>query len=182
MRADASTPTDWLPWRSVTTRRPSAATRRAVAVSVGRGYHTRGAGGEAASAYLTLRLQPGAATRRHDARLRAAALERERRAHHHLLRVAHAARAQDARVGVIAHQLVAVVVQLALRIREDERRLGAELARQLRELVRPAARIRVQVLCEQHLRERAAQPLGATIRGDDHPGGDACGTGGNGAR
>ena len=75
------------------------------------------------------------------ARRRAAPFERERRALHHLLRVADAAVAEDARVRVVAHQPVAVVVRLALRVGEDERRLGAELAREVGELVRPAARV-----------------------------------------
>ena len=53
------------------------------------------------------------------------------RALHDLLRVADAARAQDAGVRVVAHELVAVVVLLALRVGEDQRRLGAELVREV---------------------------------------------------
>ena len=69
----------------------------------------------------------------------AAAFEREGRALHDLLRVADAARAEDARVGVVAHEPVAVVVFLALGVGEHEGRLGAELVREVEELVRPAA-------------------------------------------
>ena len=80
------------------------------------------AGGEAAAAELALGVEPALAPGRDDPRLRPAALERERRALHHLLRVADAAVAEDARVGLVAHQPVAVGVRLALRVREDERR------------------------------------------------------------
>ena len=70
----------------------------------------------------------------------AAALERERRALHHLLRVADAARAEDAGLGVVAHQQVAVLVRLALRVRQHDRRLDAEILGERDELVRPPAR------------------------------------------
>ena len=120
------------------------------------------ADGEAAAAQLALGVEPGEAVRGDDARVRPAALERKRRALHDLLRVAHAAVAEDARVGVVAHELVAVLVGLALRVREDERRLGADLLRHVDELVRPAARVRVQVLGEEHLRERACAAPGTS--------------------
>src|SRR5205823_3249720 len=74
---------------------------------------------EAPAAELAFGVEPGAAPRRHDPRLSASALERERRALHHLLRVADAASAEDAGVGVVAHQPVAVLVRLALRVREE---------------------------------------------------------------
>ena len=89
----------------------------------------RRADGEAAAAELALGVQPRALPGRDDARVRPAALERERRALHDLLRVAHAAVAQDAGVGRVAHEPVPVLVVLALGVREDERRLGVELAR-----------------------------------------------------
>ncbi len=69
----------------------------------------------------------------------AASFERERGALHDLLRVADAAVAEDARVRVVAHEPVAIVVLLTLRVWEDERRLDAELVRHVAELVRPAA-------------------------------------------
>ena len=110
---------------------------------------------EAAAAELALRVEPGEPPGGDDARRPASPLERERGALHDLLRVADAAGAQDARAGVVAHELVAVVVLLALRVRKDERRLGAELVREVEELVRAAAGRRVQVLGEEHLGERA---------------------------
>src|SRR6266516_6818559 len=66
---------------------------------------------QAAAAELAHGVEPGAIPRRDDASLAAAALERERRALHHLLRVPDAAVAEDAGVGVVAHQPVAVVVR-----------------------------------------------------------------------
>ena len=134
---------------------------------------------EAAAAELALGVEPGVAVRRHDARRRASAFERERRALHDLLRVAHAAVAEDAGVRVVAHKAVAVLVALALRVREHERRLGIELAREIVELVRPAARARVQVLGEEHLRQRLAELRDVGVRGDDHPLGDSGGAGGH---
>ena len=63
---------------------------------------------EAAPAELALGVEPGEAPGRDDARVPSAALERERRALHDLLRVAHAAVAEDARVRVVAHEPVPV--------------------------------------------------------------------------
>src|SRR6266542_3441746 len=115
----------------------------------------RGADAEAPSAELALGVEPGKPPSRDNARLRPASLERERGALHHLLRVADAARAKDASVGVVAHERVAVVVRLPLGVREDEGGLRSEILRQVCELVRSPAGIRVQVLGEEHLRERA---------------------------
>ena len=126
------------------------------------------AGGEAAAAELALGVEPALAPRRHDPSLRPAALERERRALHHLLRVAHAAVAEDARVRLVAHQLVPVRVRLALRIGEDERRLRAELGGEVGELVRPPAWIGIQVLGQEHLGQRLPQLRHVRVGGDDH--------------
>ena len=128
----------------------------------------RRADGEAAATELALGVEPGEPPGRDDARLPAAALERERRALHHLLRVAHAAIAEDAGVRVVAHEPVAVVVLLALRVGEDERRLRAELVREVEELVRAPARRRVQMLGEEHLGERPLEVGDLTVRRDDH--------------
>ena len=127
---------------------------------------------EAAAAELALGVEPALAPRRHDARLRPAALERERRALHHLLRVADAARAEDAGVGVVAHQQVAVLVRLALRVRQHDRRLDPEILGERDELVRPPARVRVQVLGEEHLGQRALELRHRRVRRDHHPLGD----------
>ena len=123
---------------------------------------------EAAAAQLAVGVQPRLAPGRHDARLAAAALERERRALHDLLRVAHAAVAEDAGVRVVAHEPVAVLVRLALRVGQHERRLGPVLGGHVDELVRPAGGRRVEVLAEEHLGERLAQALDRAVRGDDH--------------
>ena len=97
---------------------------------------TRRADREAAAAELALGVEPGALPGGDDARVPAAALERERGALHDLLRVPDAAVAEDARVRVVAHQAVPVVVLLALGVGEHERRLGAELVREVEQLVR----------------------------------------------
>src|SRR5439155_2487283 len=76
----------------------------------------RRAHGQAAAAELALRIEPGMAVRGDNPRLGAAALERERRALHDLLRVADAAVAEDAGVGLVAHQPVAVGVGLTARV------------------------------------------------------------------
>ena len=133
----------------------------------------RRADGETAAAELALGVEPGELPRRDDARMPAAALERERGALHDFLRVADAARAEDARVRVVAHEPVAVVVLVALGVGEDERRLGAELVREVEELVRAAAGRRVQVLREEHLGERALEVRDRPVRRDDHALGDA---------
>ena len=106
---------------------------------------------------------------RDDARLGAAALERERRALHHVLRVADAAAAEDAGIGVVAHQLVAVGVRLAAGVREDERRLDAEVEREVEELVGAAAARGRDVLGQQHLGQRPLQLRQAAVRRDRHP-------------
>ena len=49
-----------------------------------------------------------------------------------------------------------------------ERRLGAELVREVEELVRPAAGRLVQVLREEHLGERALEVRDRPVRRDDH--------------
>src|SRR5947208_1434726 len=87
---------------------------------------------QAAAAELALGVEPGVAVRRDDPRLGAAALEGQRRALHDLLRVADAAVAEDARVRLVAHEAVAVVVLLATGVGEDERRLGSELLGKVR--------------------------------------------------
>ncbi len=141
-----------------------------------------GADGEAAAAELALGVEPGESPGRDDARLAAAALERERRALHYLLRVAHAAVAEDAGVRVVAHQPVPVVVLLAPRVGEDERRLRSELVREIEELVRAPARRRVQVLGEEHLGQRLLEVGDLAVRRDDRALGDACGAGGHRSR
>jgi hypothetical protein len=130
------------------------------------------AGREASSAELALGIEPGVAVRGDDSCVRPAALERESRALHDLLRVPHAAVAEDARVGVVAHEPVAVVVGLPLRVRKDERRLGVELLREIDELVRAPAGIRVQVLGEQHLGQRLAELRDGRVRGHGDSRGD----------
>ena len=132
----------------------------------------RRADGEAAAAELALGVEPAAPPRRNHARLAATPFQRQGRALHHFLRVADAARAEDAGVGVVAHQQVAVLVRLALRVGEDERRLDAEVVCQLEELVRPAPRTAVQVLGEQHLGQRPLELRHGRVRRDDHPCGD----------
>ena len=133
---------------------------------------------EAAAAELALGVEPRLAPRRDDPRLAAAALERERGALHHLLRVPHAARAEDAGVGVVAHQQVAVLVGLAPGVRKDDRRIDTEIVGELDQLVRPAGRAAVQVLAEQHLRQRPLELRDRRVRRDDHPFGDAGRAGG----
>src|SRR4051812_18955211 len=64
----------------------------------------RRADAEAAATELALRVEPGAPPRGDDARLRPTAFEGKRRALHDLLRVADAARAEDAGVGVVPHE------------------------------------------------------------------------------
>ncbi len=140
------------------------------------------ADGEAAAAELALGVEPRVAVRRDDARVRAPPFERERRALHDLLRVANAAVAEDARVRVVAHQLVAVGVGLALRVGEDERRLRVELSCEVDQLVGPAARIRVQVLGEQHLGQRLAELRHGGVGRNGHALGDAGGAGGQRSR
>ena len=135
----------------------------------------RRADGEAAAAELALGVEPGELPGGDDARVPAAALERERGALHDLLRVADAARAEDAGVRVVAHEPVAVVVLGALRVGEHQRRLGAELVREVEELVRPAAGRCVQVLREEHLGERPLEVGDRAVRRDDHPFGYAGG-------
>ena len=131
------------------------------------------ADGETAAAELALRVEPRALPGRHDARLPAAALERERRALHHFLRVADAAVAEDAGVGVVAHQAVAVLVRLPLGIGEHERRARAELLGERDQLVGPSAGRLVQVLAEQHLGERSPVRIRRSVGRDDHARRDA---------
>ena len=77
---------------------------------------------------------------------------------------------------------VAVRVRLALGVGQDERRGRTELLREVGELVRPAAGIRVQVLDEQHLRQRASHRARLAVRGDGHAFADALGAGRHGTR
>jgi hypothetical protein len=105
----------------------------------------------------------------------AASFERERGALHDLLRVADATRAEDAGVGVVAHELVAVVVLFALCVGEDERRVDSELVREVDELVGAAAGRGVQVLREEHLGQRSLEARDRAVRRDDHPLRDAGG-------
>src|SRR5215203_4804542 len=62
----------------------------------------RRADAEAATAELTFCVEPGVPVSRHDTRVRPAAFQGERRALHDLLRVADAAVAEDAGIGVVA--------------------------------------------------------------------------------
>ena len=139
---------------------------------------SRGADGETPAAELALGVEPREPPRGDDARVPASALERECGALHDLLRVAHAAIAEDAGVRVVAHQLVAVRVLLALGVRQHERRLDPELVRHVAELVRPAARRVVQVLGQEHLGERLLELGDRPVRGDDHSFRDAGRAGG----
>jgi hypothetical protein len=76
----------------------------------------------------------------------------------------------------------ASVVRLSPRVREDEGRRGVELLGHIDELVRPAAGIGVQVLCEEHLGERRSELRHVRVRRDDHPVGDPRRAGGKRTR
>src|SRR5262249_51899884 len=80
----------------------------------------RRADAQAAAAELALSVEPRVPVCRHHAGFGAAALEDEGGALHDLLRVPDTAVAEDAGVGLVAHQAVAILVRLAAGVGEQE--------------------------------------------------------------